>query len=55
MAGGGDGPEYPAVASSRVRDAGLVYGDYEIPSGEKTKGPVVFAAASRPNRREDED
>jgi hypothetical protein len=28
---------------------------YEIRSGKKTKGPVVFAVVSQPSRREDGD
>jgi len=38
MAGGGDGPEYPAVAFSRVRDAGLVYGELQNSIWGKDEG-----------------
>jgi len=38
MAGGGDGPEYAAVAYPRIRHAGLVYGELQNSIWEKDEG-----------------
>jgi hypothetical protein len=53
--GGGDGLEYVNRRCSRICDPG--FADEELGNSilEKTKGPVVFAAVSRPNRRGNED
>jgi hypothetical protein len=55
MAEAGGGPDHAAVASPGIATRASFMRSYEIRSGKKMKGRVVFAAASRPNRREDED